>query len=133
MDALLASPFTYCNRIMALLFEIADYSLHQLISIPEEKAYTSMARRWDLPSANSTAKQPVIDTALRKNPNLKKGITCTLYNPRVSGTDTDSSFTNCLKVLKQHFIYNSNLTKIVVANPPQRNCSVYNETHCDNF
>ena len=30
---------------MALLFEIADYSLHQLTSVPEEKACTSMARR----------------------------------------------------------------------------------------
>ena len=28
----------YCNHIMALLFEIVDYSLHQLISIPEEKS-----------------------------------------------------------------------------------------------
>ena len=28
----------YCNHIMALLFEIADYSLHQLISTPEQKA-----------------------------------------------------------------------------------------------
>ena len=33
----------YCNHMMALLFEIADYSLHQLISIPEEKACTGMA------------------------------------------------------------------------------------------
>ena len=35
----------YCNNIMALLFEIADYSLHQLISIPEENLCTSIARR----------------------------------------------------------------------------------------
>ena len=28
----------------------------------------------------------------KKNPNSKKGITCTLYNPQVSGTDTDNSF-----------------------------------------
>ena len=32
----------YCNHITALLFEIADYSLHQLFSVPEEKACTSM-------------------------------------------------------------------------------------------
>ena len=41
---------------MALLFEIADYSLHQLTSISEEKACTSMARRWGAPSENSSAK-----------------------------------------------------------------------------
>ena len=27
----------YCNNIMVLLFELAEYSLHQLISIPEDK------------------------------------------------------------------------------------------------
>ena len=71
----------YCNHNMALLFEIDDYSLHQLISIPEEKTCTSMTRWWGVPSANSTAKQPIMDTTIRKNPNSKKGITCTLYNP----------------------------------------------------
>ena len=34
----------YFNHIMALLFDIADNSLHQLISVPEEKACISMAR-----------------------------------------------------------------------------------------
>ena len=68
----------YCNNIMALLFEIADYSLHQLISIPEENLCTSIARRWGLLSANPFAKQPIMDTAIRKNSNSKKGITCTL-------------------------------------------------------
>ena len=118
---------------MALLFEIADYSLYQLISTPEEKACTSMTRRWGVPSANSSAKQPIMDIAIRKNPNSKKGITCTLYNPRVSGTDTDNSFTNRLEVLKQHFTSKSSLTGIVAVNPPQRNCSVYSETHYGNF
>ena len=35
--------------------------------------------------------------------------------------------------MKQHFTSKSNLTGIVTANPPQRNCSVYNETHYGNF
>ena len=34
----------YFNHILALLFDIADNSLHQLISIPEEEASISMAR-----------------------------------------------------------------------------------------
>ena len=74
-----------------------------------------------------------MDTAIRKNPNSKRGITCTLYNPRVSETDTDNSFTNRLEVLKQHFTSKNNLTGIVAVNPPQRNCLVYNETHYGNF
>ena len=82
-------------------------------------------KKWGVPSANSSAKQPIMDTTIRKKPNSKKGITCTLYNPRVSGTDTDNSFTNRLEVLKQHFTSKSNLTGIAAANPPQGNCSVY--------
>ena len=74
---------SYCNHIKALLFETADYSLHQLIPVPEEKACTSMGRRLGVPSANSSAKQAIMDTAIRKNHNSKKGIRCTLYNPRV--------------------------------------------------
>ena len=35
----------YCNHIMALLYEIAEYSLKKLSFIPEEKACTSMAQR----------------------------------------------------------------------------------------
>ena len=47
----------------------------------------------------------------------------------MSGTNTDNSLTNRLEVLKQHFASKSNLTEIVAANPPQRNCSIYNESH----
>ena len=50
-----------------------------------------MARRWGLPSTNSSPKQPIMDTAIRKNPNSKKDIACTQFNPRVSGNDTDHS------------------------------------------
>ena len=74
-----------------------------------------------------------METAIRKKPNSKKGITFTLYNPRVPEADTDNSFTNRLEVLKQHFTSKSNLTGIATANPPQRNCSVYNEIHYGNF
>ena len=63
---------------MALLFEIVDYSFHQLISIPEGKACTSMARSWGVPSANSFVKKSIMDTVIRKNSNSKEGITCTL-------------------------------------------------------
>ena len=62
-----------------------------------------------------------METIVRKNHNSKKSITCTLYNPQVSGTDTDNNFTNRLEVLKQHFISNkSNLTGIAAANRHDR-------------
>ena len=42
----------YCNHIMALLFQISGYSLHPLISVPEEKECTSMTSRLVVPSSN---------------------------------------------------------------------------------
>ena len=113
---------------MALLFEMADYSLDQLISIPEEKACTSMDRRWAVPSGNSSAKQPVMGAAVPKNLNSKKDITCTLYNPQMSGTDTGNSFTNCLEVLKQNLTSKSNLTGIIAANI-SKNTALYKMRH----
>ena len=44
-----------------------------------------------------------MDTAITKNPNSKKGTTCTLDNPRVSETDADNSFTNRLEDLTTTF------------------------------
>ena len=65
-----------------------------------------------------------MDPTKRKNPNSKKGTTCTPYNPRVSGTDTESSLTNILEVLKQHFTCKSNLTEIAAVNPPSKLLSI---------
>ena len=78
--------------------------------------------------------EPIMDTAIRKNPNSKKGIICTLYNPQVSGIDPDNSFRNRLEVLKQPFPSKSNLTGIVLQETVlQRNCFLYNETPCSVF
>ena len=68
----------YCNHVMVLLFEIPDYSLYQLILIPEEKACTSMAQMRGAPAAISNAKQPIMVITIRKIPNSKKDISCTL-------------------------------------------------------
>ena len=35
----------YCNHVVALLLELADYSLRGLKKVPEEKACTSVARQ----------------------------------------------------------------------------------------
>ena len=39
----------YCNHVMALLLELADYSLSQFKSVPEEFACTSWLRQWGVP------------------------------------------------------------------------------------
>ena len=39
----------YCNHVMALLYEIAEYSLNQLTEVPREKACTTVLRKWGVP------------------------------------------------------------------------------------
>ena len=43
-----ASNRGYCNRIMAILFELPDYSLNQLDSVTEEISYTNKNRQWGI-------------------------------------------------------------------------------------
>ena len=72
-----------CNHVMALLFELAEYSLKQLESIPDEPACTSQLRKWGVPGELQSHKEPVMSTSIQKNVN-KKGINCTLYDPRIN-------------------------------------------------
>ena len=39
----------YCNHVMELLLELADYSLSQFESVPEENACTSRLCQWGIP------------------------------------------------------------------------------------
>ena len=48
----------YCNHVMALLFELADYSLNQLETVPEEIACTSKSRQWGIPGQSAVTKEP---------------------------------------------------------------------------
>ena len=49
----------YCNHVMALLLELADYSLRGLKKVPEEKACTSVARQWGIPGNKDLPIAPV--------------------------------------------------------------------------
>ena len=73
----------YCNHIMALLFELADYSLKQLEIIPDEPACTSQLRKWGVPGETKCRKEPVMITSIQKRV-TRKGINCTLYDPRIN-------------------------------------------------
>lgn len=70
---------------MALLFELADYSLNQLEQVPEEISCTSKLRQWGIPGEKSTIKEPVMSCSIIKTYG-KKGISCTLYDPRINGS-----------------------------------------------
>ena len=64
----------YCNHIMALLFELADYSLNGLIKVPEEISCTSESRQWGVPSENKCFKDPAMTSPIRSGGD-KKGLT----------------------------------------------------------
>ena len=72
----------YCNHVMALLLELADYSLRGLKKVPEEKACTSVARQWGIPGNKDLPKAPVMSTTIKKQAD-KQGISSTFYDPRI--------------------------------------------------
>ena len=67
-----AGKSSYCNHVMALLLELADYSL---TSVPEEISCTSRLSQWVIPGDSSAVKAPVIDTVVQKQTS-SKGIQC---------------------------------------------------------
>ena len=71
----------YCNHVMALLLELADYSLSELKYVPEEIACISRLRQWGIPGVISIPKAPVMETTVQKSIS-NKGISSTLYDPR---------------------------------------------------
>ena len=77
-----AGKSRYCNHVVALLLELADYSLRGLKKIPEEKTCTSVARQWGIPSNKDLPKSPVMLTTIKKQAE-KQGISSTLYDPRI--------------------------------------------------
>ena len=73
----------YCNHVMALLYETAEYSLNQLTEVPQEKTCTSVLRKWGVPGNKEVVKESVMRTTLISS-NQKKGIPSTLYDARLS-------------------------------------------------
>ena len=73
----------YCNHVMALLYEIAEYSLNQLTEVPWEKACTSVLRKWGVPGNKEVVKETVMRTTLTSS-DQKKGIPPTLSDTRLN-------------------------------------------------
>ena len=72
---------------MALLFELVDYSLNQLDCVPEEISCTSKNRQWGIPSKAQTFKDPIIKSPIISD-SVKKGVSSTLYDPRLCEANT---------------------------------------------
>ena len=76
-----AGNSAYCNHVMELLFEIVDYFLHQLSTVPVEISCTSRLGQWGLPGEKYSPKTRRKQTVVKKLP-TKRGISSTLYDPR---------------------------------------------------
>ena len=89
----------YCNHTMALLFELADYSLQQLKVIPQEVSCTSKKRVWGVPTDKQKYALPVLSTKVTGD--KRKGVSTTLYDPRLYSNKEQSSTIQRIKNLKQ--------------------------------
>ena len=86
-----AGKSSYCNHIMALLPDLAEYSLYELTEVPSEVAGTRKARKWGIPDEKDFPKEPILSTTIQRNL-ASRGIKSTLYNPCLSSShcvDTD--------------------------------------------
>ena len=79
----------YCNHVMALLYELAEYSLNNLTKVPHETACTSKLRKWGVPGNREISSEPVMKTTLISK-DQKRGITPTLYDARLNFNQLDN-------------------------------------------
>ena len=56
----------YCNHVMALLLELADYSVRGLKKVLEEKACPSVARQCGILGNKDLQKAPVMSTTIKR-------------------------------------------------------------------
>ena len=64
-----------------MLYQIADYSLHSLQSVPLELACPTKIRKWGVPGEKYCRKASVMETIIQKC-ERSRFITYTLYDPR---------------------------------------------------
>ena len=81
-----ANYSSYCNHIMTLLFELADYTLNQLNCVPEQISSTSKNSQWGIPSEAQTFKDPIMKSPIRSDSD-KKVFSSTLYDRRQCETN----------------------------------------------
>ena len=75
---------------MALLFEMADYSVKGLTEVLQEVSCTSQARKWGISGESDSFKEPIMSKVVCKDVN-KKGVNRTLYDPRSTFDNIDFS------------------------------------------
>ena len=76
-----AGASSYCNHVMALLFENSDYSVKGLTEEPQKTFCTSQARKRGFLGESGLFKEPIMSKAICKDIN-KKVVNSTLFDPR---------------------------------------------------
>ena len=76
LDGSCSCPAGKSNHVMALSLELADYSLNQFKSVPEEIVCTNWLHQWGIPG-KTMQKAPVMKPSVQKQPS-SKGITSNL-------------------------------------------------------
>ena len=71
------------GHVMALLHELAEYSLNSFEKVPPEKACTSQLRKQGVPGDKETVKEPIMRTTIISKTS-KKGIQPTIYQALAS-------------------------------------------------
>lgn len=121
----------YCNHVMALLFEIADYSLKGHKMIPHEVACTSRTRQWGIPGKSIQApKAPIMATTIQKLPS-KRGISSTLFEPRKEQHVLDTN--DAIETFKKRLEKIDSRMGFVCAIPPKEAWTEVRETPHGNF
>ena len=122
----------YCNHVMALLLEVADYSLHNLPEIPTEVSCTSRLRQWGVPG-KSKSQAPVRQTTIQKSVD-KKGISSTLYNPKKTvAVIEEEHMSRMVKMRDQMKLLNSNSGFDNCFNLPSSNTKTVRTSYGDFF
>ena len=100
---------------MALLLELAEYSMRQFKSVPEGIFCTSRLRQWGVPG-ETMQKAPVMETTVKKQPSSKR-ITSILYDPRK--VDDRAIKWEKINLLKERLAERNNKTPFVTCVSPK--------------
>ena len=74
-----AGKSSYCNHVVALLYEIAWYSVNQVTEVPRKKPAQVFSENREVPGNEEVVKESVMRTTLISS-DQKKGIPSTLYD-----------------------------------------------------
>ena len=99
-----ARKSSYCNHVVALLYEIAWYSVNQVTEVPRKNPTQVFSENREVSGNEEVVKESVMRTTLISS-DQKKGKPPTLYDPRLNF----SQIKNVPSILKLNFKIDRNI------------------------